>query len=86
MLGEYPSLLNGCTSTRVYVPGAADVWIFVRSYICFSYVRADSVESIYATSIIEVVDILRRNSPYYVVYARTWIFEPSVYLSGCEIE
>jgi hypothetical protein len=33
-----------------------------------------------------VVDIPRRNSPYYVAYTRTWIFEPSIYLSGCEIE
>jgi hypothetical protein len=27
-----------------------------------------------------VVDILRRNSPYYMAYTRTWIFEPSVYI------
>ncbi len=52
----------------------------------FSYVRTSSDESIYDTSIIEVVDIPCRNSPYYVAYARTWILEPSVYLSGCECE
>jgi hypothetical protein len=33
-----------------------------------------------------VVDIPCRNSPYYVAYTGTWILEPSVYLSGCEIE
>ncbi len=33
-----------------------------------------------------MADIPCRNSPYYVAYTRTWIFEPSVYLSGCEIE
>ncbi len=38
-----------------------------------------SDDSIYDTSISEVVDIPRRNSPYYVAYTRTWIFEPSVY-------
>jgi hypothetical protein len=32
------------------------------------------------------VDIPCRNSTYYVVYTRTWILEPSVYLSGYEIE
>ncbi len=32
------------------------------------------------------MDIPRRNSPYYVACTRTWIFEPSVYLSGCEIK
>jgi hypothetical protein len=74
------------TSTQVYLREAADGWIFLRSYLNFSYVRIDSYESIYDTSIIEVVDILCRNSPYYVAYARTWIFEPSVYLGGCEIE
>jgi hypothetical protein len=36
--------------------------------------------------IIKVVDIPCRNSPYYVVYTCTWILEPSVYLSGYEIE
>ncbi len=52
----------------------------------FPYVRTGSDDSIYDTSIIEVADILCRNSPYYVVYTRTCIFEPSVYLSGCKIE
>ncbi len=52
----------------------------------FLYVRTGSDDSIYNTSIIEVADILCRNSPYYVAYKRTWIFEPSVYLSGCKIE
>ncbi len=70
---------------RVYVRGAADGWIFLRSHLDFSYVRTGSDESIYDTSIIEVVDIPCRNSPYYVAYTRTWILEPSVYLSGCEI-
>jgi hypothetical protein len=45
----------------------------------FPFVRTSSDDSIYDTSIIEVVDIPRRNSPYYVAYTRTWIFEPSVY-------
>ena len=85
-MGEHPSLLRGCASTRVYICKAADGWIFLRSYLGFSYVRTDSSESIYDTSITEVVDIPCRNSPYYLVYARTWIFEPSVYLNGCEIE
>jgi hypothetical protein len=31
-----PSLLIGCASTRVYVRGAADGWIFLRSYLDFS--------------------------------------------------
>ncbi len=48
-------------------------------YVGFSYVCTD-------TSITEMVDIPCGNSPYYMAYARTWIFEPSVYLSGCEIE
>ncbi len=52
----------------------------------FPYVRTGSNDSIYDTSIIKVVDIPCRNSPYYVAYTRTWIFEPSVYLSGCKIE
>jgi hypothetical protein len=85
--GTCPSSLSGCASTRVYVHGAADGWILVRSYLGFCYyVRTDSDESIYDASIIEVVDILCRNSPYYVAYRRTWILEPSVYLSGCKIE
>ncbi len=67
MTGECPSLLSGCASTRVYVRGAADGWIFLRPYLGF-YVRIDSDESIYDTSIIKVVDIQRRNSPYYVAY------------------
>ncbi len=85
-MGDHSSLLSGCVSTRVYVRKATDGWIFLRSYLGFSYVRTDSSESIYNTSITEVVDIPRGNSPYYVAYARTWIFEPSVYLSGYEIE
>ncbi len=52
----------------------------------FPYVCTGSNDSIYDTSIIKVADILCRNSPYYVAYTRTWIFEPSVYLSGCKIE
>ena len=85
-VGEHPSLLSGCISTWVYVGKAADGWIFLRSYLGFSYVCTDSYESIYDTSITEVVDIPQQNSLYYVVYAGTWIFEPSVYLSGCKIE
>jgi hypothetical protein len=84
-MGKHPSLLSGCVSTRVYVRGATDGWFFLRSYLGFSYVRTDSDEIIYDTSIIKVVDIPCRNSPYYVAYTRTWILEPSVYLSGCEI-
>ncbi len=71
---------------RVYVREAADGWIFLRSYLGFSYVCTGSDKCIYDTSITEVVDIPRRNSPYYVVYTRIWILEPSVYLSGCKIE
>ncbi len=52
----------------------------------FPYVRTGSDDSIYDTSIIEVADIPCRNSPYYLVYTGTWIFEPSVYSSGCKIE
>ena len=59
---------------------AADGWIFLRSYLDFSYVRTGSDENIYDTSIIEVVDIPCRNSPYYVAYTRAWILEPSVYI------
>jgi hypothetical protein len=59
---------------------------FLRSYLGFSYVRTGSNECIYDTSIIKMVDIPCRNSPYYMAYRRTWIFEPSVYLSGCKIE
>ena len=78
-MGEHPSLSIGCASMRVYVRGATDGWIFLRSYLDFSYVRTGSDDSIYDTSIIEVVDIPCRNSPYYVAYTRTLIFEPSVY-------
>ncbi len=85
-MGEHPSLLSGHTITKVYVRGAADNWIFLRSFKGFSYVCNDSDESIHDTSIIKVVDIQRRNSPYYVTYADTWIFEPSVYSSGCEVK
>ncbi len=52
----------------------------------FPYVRTGSNDSIYDTSIIEVADIPYGNSPYYVAYTRTWIFEPSVNLSGCKIK
>ena len=85
-MGEHPSFLSGCASMRVYVRGAADDWIFLRSCLGYSYVRTDSNESIYDTSIIEVVDITCRNSPYYVAYTRTWIFKPSFDLSGCKVE
>ena len=68
---EHPSLLSGRASTRVYVCGAADNWIFLMSYIGSSYVRTDSDESIYDISIIEVVDVPRRSSPYYVAYTGT---------------
>ncbi len=71
---------------RVYVCEATDGWIFLRSYLDSFYVRTGSDDSIYDTSIIEVVDIPCRNSPYYVAYTGTWILEPSVYLSGYEIE
>ena len=84
-MGEHPSSLSGSASTRVYIRKAADGWIFLRSYLGFCYVCTGSYESIYDTSITEVVDIPRRNSPCYVAYAHTWILEPSVYLSGCEI-
>jgi hypothetical protein len=81
-----PITLSGCASTRVYVCGVADGWIFLKSYLGFFYVRTGSDECIYDTSIIEVVDIPSRNSPYCVAYTGTWIFEPSVYLSGYKIE
>jgi hypothetical protein len=81
-----PSLSDGCASTRVYIRKATDGWIFLRSYLDFSYVRTGSDDSICDTSITEVVDILCRNSPYYVAYTGTWIFEPSVYLRGYGIE
>ena len=80
--GTCPSPLSGCASMRVYVPGAADGWILLRSYLGFCYVHTDFDESIQDTSIIKVVDIPCRKSPYYVVYTCTWILEPSVYLSG----
>ncbi len=54
-------------------------WDLLKVLPRFPYVRTGSNDSIYDTSIIEVVDIPCRNSPYYVVYTRTWIFEPSVY-------
>ncbi len=81
-----PSLLIGSESTRVYVRKATDGWIFLKVLPRFPYVCTGSDDSIYDTSIIEVAEIPRRNSPYYVVYTRTWIFEQSVYLSGCEIK
>ena len=49
--------LSGCASTRVYVRGADDGWILLRSYLGFSYVCTGSDECIYDTSIIKVVDI-----------------------------
>ncbi len=52
----------------------------------FPYVRTGSDDSIYDTAIIKVADIPCRNSPHYVAYTCTWIFEPSVYLSGRKIE
>ncbi len=67
------------TSTRVYVREAVGGWNVLEVLPIFPYVRTGSDDSIYDTSIIEVVDIPRRNSPYYVAYTRTWIFEPSVY-------
>ncbi len=81
-----PSLLIGCASMRVYVREATDGWIFLRSYLDFSYVGTGSDDSIYDSSIIEVVDIPCRNSPYYVAYLGTWILEPLVYMIGCKIE
>ncbi len=78
--GNMPSLSTGSASTRVYAHKATDSWIFLRSYLDFSYVRTGSNDSIYDTSIIEVVDILCRKSPYYLVYTGTWIFKPSVYI------
>ena len=65
---------------------ATDGWILFKVLPRFPYVRTGSDDSIYDTSIIEVVNIPCRSSPYYSVYARTWILEPSVYLSGCKIE
>jgi hypothetical protein len=85
-LGNMPITLRGCASLRVYVRGTADGWILLRSYLGFCYAGTDSNETIFDTLIIEVVDIPCRNSPYYVAYTRTWILEPSVYLSGCKIE
>jgi hypothetical protein len=79
-----PITLSGCACMRVYVREAADGWIFLRSYLGSSYVRTGSNE--YDTSIVEVADIPCRNSPYYVAYTRTWIFEPSIDLSGYKIE
>jgi hypothetical protein len=65
---------------------ATDGWILFEVLPRFPYVRTGSDDSIYDTSIIEVADIPCRNSPYYVAYTRTCIFEPSIYLSGCKIE
>jgi hypothetical protein len=81
-LGTCPSSLSGCASTRVYVRGAAYGWIFLRSYLGFCYVRTDSNESIYNTSIIKVVDILCRNSPYYVAYMLLPICTKFCYANG----
>jgi hypothetical protein len=63
--GGTPSSLSGFASTRVYVGKAAEGWIFLRSYLGFCYERTGSYESICNTSITKVVDIPRRNSPYY---------------------
>jgi hypothetical protein len=84
--GGTPSSLIGSTSMRVYVRKAADSWIFLRSYLGFCYVCTGFYESIYDTSITKVVDIPHGNSSYCVACARTWILEPSVYLSGREIK
>ena len=65
---------------------ATDGWILFEVLPRFPYVRTGSDDSIYDTSIAEVVDIPRRNSPSYVAYTRTCIFEPSIYLSGCKIK
>ena len=40
----YFLILSGCASTRVYVWEAADDWIFLRSYLGFSYVHTDSLQ------------------------------------------
>ncbi len=58
---------------------ATDGWIFFKVLPRFPYVRTGSDNSIYDTSIAEVVDIPRRNSPSYVAYTRTYIFERSIY-------
>ena len=50
----------------------------------FPYVRTGSNDSIYDTSIIEVADIPRRNSPYYVAYTRTWIPPIPWLVTGCD--
>ena len=65
--GGTPSSLSGSASMRVYIRKAADGWILLRSYLGFCYLRTGgSYESICDISITEVVDIPRRNSPYYV--------------------
>jgi hypothetical protein len=64
--GGTPSSLSGSASTRVYVRKATDGWILLRSCLDFCYVHTGSYESICDTSITKVVDIPRRNSPYYV--------------------
>ncbi len=69
-------------STRVYVHEAADGWIFLRSYLGFYYVRTGFDECIYDTSIIEVVDIPCRNSPYYVAYMLLPICAQFCYANG----
>ncbi len=59
---------------------ATDGWILFEVLLPrFPYVRTGSDDSIYDTSIAEVVDIPRRNSPSYVAYTHTCIFEPSIY-------
>jgi hypothetical protein len=63
--GGTPSSLTGFASTS-YVRKAADSWILLRSYLGFCYVGRGSYESICYTSTTKVVDIPRRNSPYYV--------------------
>ncbi len=73
------------------IPYDSDTWYWGGTSICIwmaalvrestprsLYVHTDSCECIYDTSIYEVVDILRRNSPYYVAYTHTWILEPVV--------
>jgi hypothetical protein len=62
VMGEHPSLLSACASTRVYVRKAADDWIFLRSYLDFSYVHTDSfiVSTILQSVRWWIVTIVRR--------------------------
>ncbi len=78
-MGEHPSLLSGSDEYESLRTQGRWGWNVLEFLPRFPYVRTGSDDSIYDTSIIKVVDIPRRNSPYYVAYTRTWIFEPSVY-------